>query len=170
MFDGNFILISFQELWAIQFYQILYGNYWEFEMSDWEITNISRMVNGKNMNFAKTLQIEKFSKFGVCSIYRFYAIINFRAKGKRNQIPFPLPSGLIGSRGPILQITCKRLVKNLTWIWNFAKLKGKHPCQSLKCMLDTWIPAQLFLATYQEGFRCSCYRSTGRGYQIFIQS
>ena len=58
--DENFIFISFlyQELWVIQFYQVLYGNYWEFEMSDWWTVSIARMINSKVMKFSNTFQIE----------------------------------------------------------------------------------------------------------------
>ena len=74
--DEKFILISclFQKLSVIQFYQVLYGNYWDFEMLDREVANISRIINGKSMKFTKHLSnrnILKVAKFGVHSTYRF---------------------------------------------------------------------------------------------------
>ena len=49
----NFMLISvlYQGLWVIQFYQVLYENNWEFELSDWENLNIWRIINCRAMNF-----------------------------------------------------------------------------------------------------------------------
>ena len=54
---GEKFLLSLldQKLWVIQFYKVLYGNYWKFEMSDWEIGNISRMINCRNMKFSDNL-------------------------------------------------------------------------------------------------------------------
>ena len=50
--DKWLVLIPFlyQKLRVFELYQVLYGNYWEFETSDWEIVNISRMINGRNVD------------------------------------------------------------------------------------------------------------------------
>ena len=73
-------MISFlyKELWAIQFYQVLYGKkYWEYVMLNWENKNTSRMIRGKNMKFSRDLSnrnTSKVLKFGVWSIHSFWAI------------------------------------------------------------------------------------------------
>ena len=85
------------------------------------------MVNGKNMNFAKTLQIEKFAKFGVCSIYRFYDIINFPSQGQRKPNPLPPSPGLNRVKRTYfadrLQTPSQKFDVNL----KFRKIKGKAP-------------------------------------------
>ena len=69
-----FTLILYQELSVIQFYQVFYKNYREFVMSDWEIVNISRMINSRNMKFCKNYSIRdtlKVVTFGDRSMYGF---------------------------------------------------------------------------------------------------
>ena len=70
----------YQKLWVIQFYQVFYGNYFELEMSDLERENISRMINGRKLKFFKNLLNKnslKIARFGVSSIYIFWALKNF---------------------------------------------------------------------------------------------
>ena len=76
-----------QKLWVIQFYQDLYGNYWEFEMFNWDIVNISRMIDGRNIKFSKAFQIEIYFKlqssmFIQITVFKLLKI--FRASGKRD--------------------------------------------------------------------------------------
>lgn len=69
-----FTLILYQELSVIQFYQVFYKNYPVFVMSDWEIVNISRMINSRNMKFCKNYSIRdtlKVVTFGDRSMYGF---------------------------------------------------------------------------------------------------
>ena len=49
-------------LWVNIFYQVLYGNFWKYEMLDGEIVNISRIINGWNMKFFKYLWNRKSCK------------------------------------------------------------------------------------------------------------
>ena len=75
-----FTLILYQELSVIQFYQVFYKNYPEFVMSDWEIVNISRMINSRNMKFCKNYSNRdtlKVVTFGDRSMYGFWAIKHF---------------------------------------------------------------------------------------------
>ena len=48
---------SFKSHEKFNFTEVLYGNYWEFDVLDWEIINISRMINVRNMKFSKTFQM-----------------------------------------------------------------------------------------------------------------
>lgn len=64
---------------SIQFYLFMHGNYRKFEVMDWEIENISGMINSRNMKFFKNLSNRntlKVAKFGVRSICCFEAIKN----------------------------------------------------------------------------------------------
>ena len=49
-------------VWVNIFYQVLYGNFWKYEMLDGEIVNISRIINGWNMKFFKYLWNRKSCK------------------------------------------------------------------------------------------------------------
>ena len=54
------MLTSFlsEELWEIQFYQVLHVNYWEFEMPDYLNVNISRLWMVETWNFPEIFQTE----------------------------------------------------------------------------------------------------------------
>lgn len=50
-----FISPLYQKIRVIQFYEILSGNNWEFEILDRKIAEISRMINVRNMSFSEYL-------------------------------------------------------------------------------------------------------------------
>lgn len=67
-----------QKLWVIQFYQILYGNWWQFDMSVSEIVNISRMIKGgsisKNLSERNMLKLQSlvYMAFTVFELIRIF--------------------------------------------------------------------------------------------------
>ena len=67
--------------------------YWELKMSDGEIVNISRMVNGKNIKFSKNFLNRNTKKLNslVLVVYAVFGLLGiFSATGK-NAYP-----GLVG--------------------------------------------------------------------------
>ena len=86
------IAFPYQELGVIQFSQVLNRNYWEFEMSDWVVAFIFWIIIDRHMNFFKKVSnrnVSNAAKFGVCSIYCFWAIEKIWAGDKND----PPPSG-----------------------------------------------------------------------------
>lgn len=76
----------YQKLRVIQFYKILSGNNWEFEMLDRKIAEISRMINVRNMRFSEdvsNIKISKVAKFVFHSTYDFRAIKIFPSRGQK---------------------------------------------------------------------------------------
>lgn len=77
---------------SIQFYLFMHRNYRKFEMMDWEIENISGMINSRNMKFFKNLSNRntlKVAKFGVRSTCCFEAIKNKFSEQRAKLTPLP---------------------------------------------------------------------------------
>ena len=71
------ILFIDQGLWVLQFCQVLCGNDWEFEMPDWEIAKILRMIDGRNMKLSNNLSSRNISKVEKCDVYSIYRMYRF---------------------------------------------------------------------------------------------
>ena len=68
----------YKKLWAIPFYQVLYGNYWKFEISDLEITNIIRLINSTNEIWNENWKTFKIRIYQNLQSFGFTAIIVFK--------------------------------------------------------------------------------------------
>ena len=69
--------------------------YWKFKISDGEIINISRMVNGGNMKFSKNLSNRNVKKLHnlVFVAYAGFELLGILWAAGKND---PLPLGLVG--------------------------------------------------------------------------